>query len=78
MLREVRLKYTPYAQLKEGDEFIRVGMLPVLLSDLEGTRLPTTFLPSGWGTGEPYDVRVMVPNPAGWLDEVNLNEEEDD
>ena len=74
MLRQIDIKYTPFAELREGDEFVRVGMRPVLLRDISGTRAGGHFQPWFFGRGRSLDIRRMVMTPGGWLDEVNLAE----
>ena len=72
MLRQIDIKYTPFNDLRQGDEFVRVGMRPVLLRDLPGTRSGGHYKPWFFGQGRSLDIRRMEMMPGGWLNEVNL------
>ena len=72
MLRQIDIKYTPFNDLREGDEFVRVAMRPVLLRDIQGTRTGATFRPWFFGRGISLAIRRMEKTPGGGLDEIDL------
>ena len=78
MLKQVAIRYTSYGELQEGDEFIRVAGMPVLLRDLDGERQGGQFVPSAFGMGRGkenrgYEIRRMDAGPNGSLREVFLS-----
>lgn len=38
---EVQVTYTPFGELKPGDEYVRLGNYPVLLKDMPGHKYAT-------------------------------------
>ncbi len=66
------LRITPYGNLKEGDEFIRVASHPVLLQDVDGQRQGArfTFPLPGSNKTLTVDIHRMVTTPTGFLYEV--------
>ena len=59
------IKYTPYSELKAGDEFIKLGTRWVLLKDLAGTRELGFFKPEF--TSSQYQIHLMVADEFGHL-----------
>jgi len=42
-------RFTPFSELKDGDQYIRIGGRPVLLSDIRGHRDGPYFIPDLFG-----------------------------
>jgi hypothetical protein len=60
---QVEIKYTPYDQLQEGDEFIKLTSRWVLLSDMRGVRDGGMFTPDF--TTNSYQIHRLVADGEG-------------